>query len=311
MQDVSIHNLRRRIQQLRELDLKVITQEVLADRIGRVINQYPFQVHSWVVSGVYRARKNKPGKLFLNASELWYPPKPEYVEKPGRLNRVGQVVFYAADTPNTSAIELRVKPGDMFTVLVSRVRNGSFEERRTAFVGLARSLAPEAKTLRAEEMFRTAKRFREHLGEGNYKKWLLVDNYLSDVFGAVVPDGQMHLYGPTIALAEHLFKAPTVDAVTYPSVATNDHGINVCMLPSIADSLFAPSEAWMIEVGEEALHPETGEPLMQIRFRLRSREIGTDGVIHWRSEGDGLDQESIRRFVRNRLDLLQRWPTKS
>ena len=44
--------------------------------------------------------------------------------------------------------------------------------------------------------------------------------------------------------------------------------------------------------------------------RLRSREIGLDGVIDWRAEGDGIDQETIMGFVRQRMERLDRWPTK-
>jgi hypothetical protein len=131
--------------------------------------------------------------------------------------------------PNTAAIEQRVKPGDMVTVLVARTRN-AFERVSTAFIGLERARAPEATAIDPAEMFRTAPQFRKQLGEGNYKKWVLVDDYLSEIFGAAVPDGEVHLYKPTIALADILLKAPGVDAITYPSVATNDQGINVCTI---------------------------------------------------------------------------------
>jgi hypothetical protein len=67
----------------------------------------------------------------------------------------------------------------------------------------------------------------------------------------------------------------------------------------------------MIEVGEAELHARTGEPIKRIRFRMRSHEIGADGAIHWRPEGDGLDQETIMRFVRRRMEELDRWPTKA
>ncbi len=310
MDGISIHDLRRRVEQLRTLDLRTITQEALATRVARLIHQYPFQTRPWGVSGLYRARVNKPGALFSNAGELWYPPRPGLVTSPSRLNRAGQIILYTANTPNTAAIELGVEPGDAVTVLVARTRSGAVEQLTTAFIGLERSLGPEAKALGPDDLFRTASRFRDELGEGNYKKWILIDEYLSDVFGTAVPDGETHLYKPTIALAELLLTAPNVDAISYPSVATNDHGINVGMLPAKADAVFAPSEAWVIDVGDLQRHPDTGEHLMQVRFRQRSSQIGPDGVFHWCPEGEGIDQESIMRFVRGRMELLKRWPTK-
>jgi RES domain-containing protein len=308
MDRVSIHDLRQRIARLRRVDLRTLSQEAVAARVARIIDQYPFQIRPWKVSGVYRARVNEPGVLFRSAAELWFPPRPELVKSAGRLNKPGQVLFYAANMPNVAAIELRVKPGDMVTMLMARTRTGRFEELNTVFIGLERALAPEVNDLGPSDMFRSAPHFRKQLGEGNYKKWLLVDDYLSEIFGVAVPDGQSHLYYPTIALADLLFRAPKVDAITYPSVATQDKGINVCMLPARADAVFRASEAWMIQVGEKGLHPHTQEALMRIRFRLRSREIGPDGVIHWRSEGEGIDEETIMRFVRQRMEQLERWP---
>jgi hypothetical protein len=306
---VSIHDLRQRITRLRRSDLRTLSQEAVAARVVRIIDQYPFQIRPWMVGGVYRARVNKSGVLYESAAELWYPPKPDFVRSPGRLNKPGQVLFYAANAPNTAALELRMKPGDMVTVLVARTRSGALEKLNTAFVGLERALAREVNTLGPSDRFRTAPHFRRQLGEGNYKKWLLVDDYLSEIFGAIVPDDEPHLYYPTIALANLLFGASRIDAIQYPSVATQDHGINVCMLPGRADALFRASEAWMIEIGEKELHPKTKQPLMRVRFRLRSHEIGSDGVIHWRSEGEGIDEETIRGFVRQRMERLERWPT--
>jgi hypothetical protein len=309
MDQVSIHDLRQRITRLRQADLRTLSQGAVAARIARIIDQYPFQIRSWSVSGVYRARVNKPGVPFTHAAELWYPPTPELVKGAGRLNKPGQVLFYAANMPNVAAIELRVKPGDMVTVLVARTRSGAPQELNTAFLGLERSLAPEVSALGPSDMFRTAPHFRNQLGEGNYKKWLLVDDYLSEILGAAVPDDEPHLYYPTIVLADLLFGAPKVDAINYPSVATQDKGINVCMLPPRADAVFKPSEAWMVQLGERDPHPKTKEPLMRVHFRLRSQEIGSDGAIHWRPEGEGLDQETIMGFVRQRMERLERWPT--
>ena len=135
-----------------------------------------------------------------------------------------------------------------------RCHAGALEELSTAFIGLERALAPEVNGLGPTDLFRTAPHFRKQLGEGNYKKWLLVDDYLSEIFGAAVPDSEPHLYHPTIALADLLFRAPKVDAINYPSVATQDKGINVCMLPAEADAIFRASEAWIIQIGENELH---------------------------------------------------------
>ena len=159
-------------------------------------------------------------------------------------------------------------------------------------------------------MSRRAKnsRFRNSLGFENYEKWLLVDDFLSQLLGSQVRGGDDHMYKPTIAIANLLFNAPGLDAITYPSVASADRGINICMLPGKADKFFTPFEAWQIRVGDPATHPETGEILRGVKFLYRSRQIRSDGTIEWRQPGDGINPEEVKRFVRRRVQPLPRWP---
>lgn len=126
-----------------------------------------------------------------------------------------------------------------------------------------------------------------------------------------MPAGEDIRYKPTIALADLVFSAPTVDAICYPSVATHDHGINICLLPSKADEIFVPMEAWMIELGEEAFHPTTGEMLRKIRFIKRSEEIDASGAIEWMSPGVSLDSSEIARFARRRITPLTEPPRQA
>jgi hypothetical protein len=194
------------------------------------------------------------------------------------------------------------------TVLLAGTRSGKVETLNVTFIGLERARAPEVQHLTERDMYRHAPNFRNQLGPANYKKWLLIDDYLSEIFSTVVLDGEEHKYKPTIALGNLLFSAPNLDAVMYPSVATADHGINVCMLPDKADQLFSPLEAWMIRVEEHASHPKTGEPLPKIHFLSRSHKIGRGGSITWRQAGEGINPEEIMRFVRHRMQPLDEWP---
>jgi hypothetical protein len=159
---VSIHDLRQTHCAITASGYVLSRREAVTARMARIIDQYPFQIRPWMVSGVYRARVNKPGVLFTSAGELWYPPQPNFVRNPGRLNKPGQILFYAANMPNVAALELRVKPGDMVTVLVARTHSGNPEKLRTAFVGLERSLAPEANALGPGDMVSAAHVAQDH-----------------------------------------------------------------------------------------------------------------------------------------------------
>lgn len=307
LSNISISEVRRRIASLRTADLEHLTDEAAAYRIGHVIDQYPFQLRTLQLTGIYRARSNKPGEVFTSASQLWYPPA-NAITRPSRLNGIAQVRFYASSMPNTATLELRPKSDGVFTILIAATRSGSLATLDVAFVGVERSLAPEVQHFSKRDLFRHNPDFRHALGHANYKKWLLIDGYLSEAFGTAVPESEEYKYKPTIALANVLFTAPGLDAINYPSVASDDHGINVCMLPDKADQLFVPKEAWMIRLGERAAHPETGALAWRTDFLQRSKEIGPGGTIKWWAPGEGINQAEVMRFARSRVETLTQWP---
>ena len=146
LSDISNFDLRSRIATLRRADLKTLSAEAAAYRIGRVIDQYFFQIRSMQLNGVYRARPNKPGEVFSSTSQLWYPPATAVV-RPSRLNGIGQVRFYGSNMPNAALLELRPQPGNVFTVLLAGTRSGKVETLNVAFIGLERARAPEVQHL--------------------------------------------------------------------------------------------------------------------------------------------------------------------
>ena len=305
---ISIHDLRRRITSLRNADFEQLPDEAVTERVKRIMDQYPFQLRPMVLSGVYRARTNPPGEIFSHARQLWYPPA-DCVTSLSRLNRAHQVRFYAANSPNAAMLELRPQEGSVITVLLATTRGAPFLElKNTVFIGLERSLAQEVRHLGPSDLFRTAPSFRQQVGEGNYKKWRLIDDYFGDILSAPVTYATRHLYKPTMALADVLFSCPDLDVINYPSVESDQHGINLCTLPEKADRLLKPFEAWIIHVQQLGYHAVTGQELRRIEFKRRCRPIGDDGVISWLPEGEGLEKSEILRFTQHRLKALEQMP---
>jgi hypothetical protein len=70
LSDISISEVRRRIASLRTADLEHLSGEAADYRIGHVIDQYPFQLRTLQLTGIYRARSNKPGEVFTSAAAL-------------------------------------------------------------------------------------------------------------------------------------------------------------------------------------------------------------------------------------------------
>jgi hypothetical protein len=302
---VSLFELRNRINKLKSADLGKLSPGQLRHRVGRIIDQYPLQLRPLEFSGVYRARKNLPGREFQNAKELWYPPA-SLITKPGRLNGIGQARLYASSMPNTTMYELKPEVGDTFTILIARTKSGKPELiRNLAFIGIERSLAPEVQNLSAHDLFRTSPSFRQSLGETGYKKWLLIDDFLSGILGERIEENEDIKYKLTAAFGDLVFEFPKIDAICYPSVATRDHGINICFSSARADELLTPSEAWLITIDGLDSHSDFGgTPLPRIKFVKRSEAIASDGALKWLPPGVGLHPEEINRFVRRRIKTL-------
>lgn len=309
LDDISLTELENKITILKSSDFRGLSIDQVREMIAEIIDQYPLQVRPLRLSGVYRARKRMFSEPFTHTKELWHPPF-SAIQKPGRLNDKGESRFYAADTSNTAMLELRPAVGDIITVLLAHTQNEpSVLLKKVVFIGIERSRSSAIQNLTDEDIFRKSRLFRESLGEDNYKKWLIIDNYLSNILGKAILDSEEHMYKPTIALANLLFSNPNLDAVNYPSVETKDNGINICMTPEKADFYFRPSEAWMVRIDGEDSHPVTNEKLPRFKFLRRSRHIPTEGNIEWMQEGEELTPEAIGRFMGStKVENLSEFP---
>lgn len=135
------------------------------------------------------------------------------------------------------------------------------------------------------------------IGDQNHKKFVLIDNFLEEILTAKIEGDEEYKYKPTVILARTLFTIPNIDALNYPSVATNFNGINFCTTPEKADEYFYGEEAWVIDILDVGSHPDTGEILYKIRFVKRSKKIGPDGSIEWLKDGESIDDRSISAFA--------------
>lgn len=293
---VSIHDLRARLSRLVRADLNLLSVSQLEQRIGLILHQVPLRVYPLAFSGVYRAR---PGGGHRNARDLWYPPPG--VSRLGRLNEAGGVVLYAANTPHTALFELRPVAGQTYTALLARTKQ-SFVELQVTMLGITQARSSDIAEVRAALAKRDAS-LRQALGNGNYKKYALLDQWLTSAITAEVPPDNPDQYKVTAALANILFRAP-LDAITYPSVATDQNGINLCLLPSRADELLRPAEAWEFEVVEDYQHPATGRHLYKVQALRKTTSIDQNGTLVWGPNGAGVGADDLRFFARGQLGYL-------
>lgn len=295
---ISYENLERQITSLENANFSTLSLEEVCKKIDSIIYIHPLHCRPLALMGMYRARKNEKNQVFINVKDLWYPPE-SIIKNFGRLNEVRQSRFYAADTINASFYELNPTIDDIFTILTVRTKTGGYLTlSKVVFLGIENSKSDKLVCSSPTDKLRDNPTFINHIGNDNYKKWQLVDNYFHYIITQKVLPECEYKYKPTVALANRIFSNLSVDAINYPSVATNCYGINICMLRTKVDEYFIPSEVWMIRVVTKDIvktAQKTEEILPRIEFLKKSSSISSKGEIEWRAEQP--TQEEIKVYL--------------
>lgn len=172
----------------------------------------------------YRARNkfytlNGAEDLYRNFSELWYPDA-KYLNKLGRLNRVGQQVMYASLDALTPIHEIRSANDSQFALMKYKIKNGQQLKLATiAFYShdvLAKSLGKNVNWTKK-----------------GLENWKIINNFLCSEFTRKVTDGQEYVYKSTNVLLKFA-DLPDSDGFLYPSIERSG-GYNIAIKPRAAD----------------------------------------------------------------------------
>jgi hypothetical protein len=294
LKQISYLDLKSKLNCARQMDVGALSAEEVAERIGlSVMEGYWTNLIRAEMTGLYRARKNNGIDPWLSIEKLWYPPASK-IDKRGRFNEIGKSVFYACDTFAGAITEVRPKAGDLITILVVRGRDG-LVALDNAQIGLER-LRATGFGKKGSHVLRRDVAFQAILKErGIMKKWLLLDNFLSEMAtSSFSPESEQDKYKITNAISAQLFKLPGIHGLVYPSISTKHRCINFCLMPNVADQYFVPRQAWMIRIEERNSQPAPpGGHEYRIRLLRRSENVSADGQISWSGELQNLQLEDI------------------
>ena len=216
-----LRNLMGDIHKYRSMDFQTSPIDELERLIGRIINDYKTQSFFWGLPVIYRARKHDAcGLIFKNTEQLIYPKK-ENVKKLGRLNGVGESMFYCASDKDTALLEVRPKFGDEITILESRlidsVKIPEFAEVGIREVMIQQNHSPEF-TRQNIEMLNKALKTRD-----DKKRYVLAHDFLVGEMTKIVEDDKICQYNGTIVIGRfimnNLRKPKPVDGMVYRSIS--------------------------------------------------------------------------------------------
>lgn len=248
------------INNVKSLDLSQTDIKEVRLLVKKLTFFYPVVRRGIFPNRIYRVRKNSNEK-FTNISELWYPPA-HFISKYGRLNDVGQAVFYGSDQEAVAISETRPQPGEILTIIECGHRGRSLQLKELG-------LLPESSAdieARSKVLGNTE----------NVEKYNLIRELLHKEFTQIVNLGDEYRYKITVSIAYWLMSNSEADGIMYPSIETGLMGVNYALKPEIADMLLYPIHAKMILI-ERKLSPIGYEG----RVLSQAQTIESDGTIIW------------------------------
>lgn len=135
--------------------------------------------------------------------DIWTKPA-ALVKNYGRLNRPGESILYLGSTATNALYETNCQPGDFFFLQVYQNRD----------------------PMRISQIHGT--QYLDEFDEIENAKLLMTHQFLLSEFTRTVPQHQELLYKNSLLIYENFFKAPEIDAFSYPSIKT---------LPKLGDNI--------------------------------------------------------------------------
>lgn len=264
---LSISEIKKELKQLDSIKTKKLSLEYLVSRLTKLSSGLWTPSYGINPHPDYDLCRAQIGE-HSNVSRLWYPPS-ERVQQLGRMNDIGEQMFYASYGANAqlgSLDEVGAKIGDYVTQIFCR--------KSSAF-----PLAPLITLGHADKFFsydpindinQTVRDPQER------KKNLLLRRWINKEFCRKVPSGSEYMYIKTNAISKAYFKGFNCAGIFFPSVASTGKCINLVLPAHVADEHLTPVKARVVQV--------MGRDERQFLFRYvrESTSIESDGTIIWK-----------------------------
>ncbi len=248
MQQPSVTEARRLIQNYRRIDMRSVDVDGIKEQIKQLIRGYSFETYP-ISAGQRLFRGIRYAEQPGSVSGVSYPPR-DVVRTYVRLNRPHQSVFYSAVNQSTVFFELSAQAGEHFALSRWTVQkkfmisNVGHSKKSLEILGGPSGEMPIWIP-------------RAHERESSVNR--MIRDFFSTEFVRAVKSGQEHLYKLPIAIAEKHYcdplrmpaedplYSPSFGGILYPSIADLGRSDNVVLLPAFVDScLELTSVDWIL-----------------------------------------------------------------
>lgn len=216
---------------------------------------------------IFRGRIcSKPKQL----KEISYPPK-EFVREYGRLNDIGQSMFYGSVGRGVPVFELNAKVGDTLIMSLWKTKkqmvlnHAGFNSEAFQRLNSNRSLK---KISEVYKFINDTLRFNDLNA--------VVYNYLAKVFTRKVNKYNSDYYKISIALSNVLLNSPLFDGIMYPSIAMSANSENIVLKPEFVDENLELVNVKYVEVTSFVAGSEYKTDTLDT-----ATSINSNGEIQW------------------------------
>jgi len=197
-------------------------------------------------------------------------PKPSDITKLGRVNAIGESIFYGSPDRRVSLQEMRPIEGEIITMLMldGKKAGERFELMHAGIDEVGRRLGDPGKWIAFGQPL-LGDRYQDYANK-------LIKSYHTDEFLRQVPRGEEHLYKPTIAIAQKMLKHEQSIGIMYPSFALDCKGVNYALKPNKVLQYYKPS--FVLEMLVRGREPNGEFVIEPLAFATK---FNGDGTIDW------------------------------
>ncbi len=218
-------NVKKAIEKIESADLRTTSIEELEEYLKPLFTGYQVSVPCFKKSVyVYRGRIcDKP----KNIRDISYPP-PEAITRYGRLNNIGESIFYGAIVRNVPFFELDARVGD--TIALSTWKStDKMILNHVGFTDECKNLFNSNRNL--SEIYDFVK---EMANFGNLNNF--IHSYLASKFTQPVKSGEEYKYKLSIAIVHKLSMGNLINGLLYPTIAMSANADNIALKTDFFDS---------------------------------------------------------------------------
>lgn len=223
-------NVHRELAAFRECEFFTEPVPEVKRQLDRFYYAYSIQTANVGNCFVYRVRVCDGDKPHLAVSDIWVPPS-DVLKSVGRVNDIGQRIFYGALNPFTAIREARISEGQYFTMGVYHLDAREDYDMTSVVIQTPPKPSPS----------------RHLLDQLAHELSVFV---VSEFTKSVEP-GQEHHYKKSCAIAQTLLSLPYKDSLLYPSVQDADM-INIALPEAVGSTRLTLKSVFHCQLRDEA-----------------------------------------------------------